>query len=174
LRDAVNSDGGAGRDYRVLVLTFDSRDTVEDMTSAAKELRLRSNPAWVFGVAAPGDIQRLASAMGYWFRWNAETDQFDHTALLVGIKDGRLLRLLAGTDVPAVRFREVADEIRGRFVRAYPLPSNVARFRCFQYDARGRLHLDWGILVMFIPATSAIACTAFIFSLSRRSGRAHV
>ena len=168
LRDATHSDGGAGRDYRVLVLSFDPRDTVADMKSLAEELGLQSNPAWIFGVTGPDETRRLASATGYWFTWDPSNNQYDHPALLVGIKDGRLLRMLAG-DVPSVRFREVADELRGRFVRAYPLPSKVARFRCFQYDASGRLHLDWGVLLMFIPATFAIVCTICIFSVSRRS-----
>ena len=168
LRDATHSDGGAGRDYRVLVLSFDPRDTVADMKSLAGELGLQSNPAWIFGVTSPDETRRLASATGYWFTWDPSNNQYDHPALLVGIKDGRLLRMLAG-DVPSVRFREVADELRGRFVRAYPLPSKVARFRCFQYDASGRLHLDWGVLLMFIPAVFAIVCTTCIFSVSRRS-----
>jgi cytochrome oxidase Cu insertion factor (SCO1/SenC/PrrC family) len=171
LRDAANSDGGAGRDYRILVLSFDPQDTVADMKSVAGELGLQSNSAWIFGVAGPHDMRQLTSAMGYWFRWEPSSNEYDHPALLAGIKDGRLLRLLAGMDIPSARFREVTNELRGRFVRAYPLPSNIARFRCFQYDANGSLYLDWGALLMFIPATFAIACTACIFGLSRRCRR---
>jgi len=171
LKRAAADAEGLGRDYRIVVLSFDPQDSAADMDRMAQSLGLKSDPAWIFGVASPGDIRRLAAAVGFWFYWDPSVGQYDHPSLLIAVDRGRVLRMLAGAEVPSASLREVAQELRGKFVSSYALAGKVA-FRCFEYDPdRGRYNLDWGVLLMLLPATCALLSVAWAFSpISRRAG----
>ena len=135
----MNARGQAGEaldlpdDVRRVVLSFDPRDTPDDMRRTAEHLGVAGHAGWMLGVAAPADIDRLARALGFWFEWDDDRRQFDHPALLVGIREGRVARLLVGGSVTAARLGEVVREARGQFIASYPLPGDVL-FRCFDYD----------------------------------------
>jgi hypothetical protein len=76
--------------------------------------------------------------------------------------------MLAGTNVPNASLREVIQEFRGRFVASYALAGKVA-FRCFEYDPnRGAYRLDWGLLLMLLPATCAVLAVVWAFFLNSR------
>ncbi len=154
-------------DYLTVVVSFDPRDTAEDMRELARRLGLLADPDWRFGVVSESDASRLAGALGFWYRWDGATAQFDHPAMLAAIDRGRVKRLLVGGAVRPARLDEVVRELRGEFVAAYPLPGRVL-FRCFQYDAaRGGLVLDWGILVLLAPAALALVTTVSLFAARR-------
>jgi protein SCO1 len=161
---------GEPRDYRTVVLSFDARDTPSDMGAWARRLRLAERADWTFAVGSSDDLPALMNAMGFWSRWDEPRQQFDHPALVVALKHGRVVRMLVGGDVPAVRLQEVVRELRGDFVGAYPLPGKVL-VRCFQYDpARGRVVLDWGFLLLLLPAGFTLGVTLALFGLARTRG----
>lgn len=171
LSAAIADAGGLGTDYRVVVLSFDPRDTVAEMEMMGGELGVKSNPDWIFGVATPSDIRRLAAVTGFWFQWDESGRQFDHPSLVVAIDRGRLLRMLAGSTVASASLREVVQELRGKFEASYALPGKVA-FRCFEYDpTSGRYSLDWGLALMLLPGTCALLATAWVFLLQPSSHR---
>jgi SCO1/SenC len=62
LKGAAADAEGLGRDYRIVVLSFDPQDTAADMDRMGESLGVKSDPAWIFGVASPSDIRRLAAA----------------------------------------------------------------------------------------------------------------
>jgi protein SCO1/2 len=170
LRSAEASVGGSGTDYRTVVLSFDPRDTEEAMADLAGRLGLDARPDWTFGVATAADVERLARAVGFWFRWDEPSGQFDHPALLVAVDAGRVVRLSVGGVVEPARLLEVVRELRGEFVAAYPLPGRIL-FRCFDYDPRtGRWALDWGFLLLALPAALTFLGTAAAFAAARRPG----
>jgi len=158
-------------DVRRVVLSFDPRDTPDDMRRTAGHLGVAGDAGWVLGVAAPADVDRLARALGFWFEWDDDRRQFDHPALLVGIREGRVARLLVGGSVTAARLGEVVREARGQFIASYPLPGDVL-FRCFDYDpVTGVATPAWGALVLLVPALGTTAATLVLF---RRPGRRRV
>ena len=166
---AADAQLGAPTDIRRLVISFDPRDTAEDMRRTAGHLDLANRPDWIFAVAAPGDIARVTRAAGFWFAWDAGREQFDHPALLVAIRGGRIVRLLVGGTVTTARLAEVLREARGQFVASYPLPGDV-RFRCFDYDpATGRATLAWGALLLLVPAAAATSGTLLLFRRRRHA-----
>jgi len=166
LRAAVNRDGGPGRDYDIVVLSFDPRDTRADLDEAAEELHVRQQPGWTFATAAPADVERLSKAVLFWTRWDAASQQYDHPGLVLAIVHGRVLRVLTGASVHPARFREMVAELRGRFVPSYPLPNPRIPFRCFQYRADGSFHVDWGALLLAVPGATALGLTAWLFGFS--------
>jgi protein SCO1 len=154
---------GVGSDYRVVVLSFDPHDTSADMDRLANEIGVKNDPGWIFGVASPQNIKRLAAASGFWFQWDASIQQYDHPSVVVAVDGGRVIRMLAGASVPSASLREVVKELHGRFVASYALPGKAV-FRCFEYDPnRGGYRLDWGLLLMLLPATGSLFATFWAF-----------
>jgi len=166
LKSAATDAGGIGIDYRVVVLSFDPSDNVTDMQRMADSIGVRSDPNWTFGIASPSDIQRLAAASGFWFQWDSSIQQYDHPSLVVAVDRGRVVRMLTGATVPSASLREVVQEMRGKFVASYAIAGKVA-FRCFEYDPQsGRYSLDWGVLLMLLPAAGGILATIWAFFFS--------
>ena len=155
--------------YSRLVLSFDPRDTPADMEMFAHHLDMESGEDWTFAIAAPGEVSRLADATGFWYEWDRNLNQFDHPAMLVGIRSGRLVRLLVGGSVTSARLDEMVREVSGVFVPSYPLPSR-ARFRCVQFDGTtGRVVLDWGFALLLVPVFSTSMATMGLFMVGARS-----
>ena len=169
LKSAADAIGGVGSNYRVVVLSFDPRDTPADMASLARHIGVSGNTDWIFGTSTTAEIERVSRSTGFWFQWDTERGQFDHPAMLVGVRKGRIARLLVGGVVLPVRLKEVVDELRGEFVPAYPLPGK-ALFRCFQYDPlRRRFMPDWGFLLLLLPGCTALLGTLWVFRSARKT-----
>jgi cytochrome oxidase Cu insertion factor (SCO1/SenC/PrrC family) len=166
-RSAERSVGRPAAYWR-LVLSFDPRDTPADMATLAHHLDVESGEDWTFAIAAPGDVRRLADVTGFWYEWDRNLNQFDHPAMLAGIRSGRLVRLLIGGSVTSARLDELVREVSGVFVPSYPLPSR-ARFRCVQFDGTtGRVVLDWGFALLLVPVFSTSMATMGLFMVGAR------
>ncbi len=158
---------GLPDDLHRVVVSFDPRDTPERMQRTGERLGVAGRPGWTLGTASPEDVDKLARALGFWFEWDEARQQFDHPALLVGIRDGRVARLLVGGSITAARLDEVVREARGQFIAGYPLPGDVL-FRCFDYDpGSGAPRLAWGAMVLLVPALGAAATTLALFRSTR-------
>ena len=146
-----------------LVLSFDARDTAEDMAAFAHHVAADADRDWTFAVAAPNDVRRLADAVGFWYDWDESRQQFDHPAMLAAARGGRVIRLLVGATVPSARLDELTREASGEFVASYPLPGGPT-FRCVQYDPRtGRVSLDWGSTLLLVPLVTIGLTTMVMF-----------
>jgi protein SCO1/2 len=88
-----------GRDYRLLVLGLDPRDTPSDMTAfGAARLsaypRIRGETRLL--ISSPASISAAARALGFHYRYDPEHDQFAHPATaFVLAPDGRLVAALS-------------------------------------------------------------------------------
>ena len=159
------------RSFHRLVLSFDPRDTVDDMAATARHLGLDMNPDWTFAIAAPDDVRRLAETTGFWYDWDERRQQFDHPAMIAAVREGRIVRLLVGGTVSARRLDDVLREADGEFVASYPLPGRVL-FRCVNYDPRtGTFAVDWGFLLLLVPAAACTIVTSVMFIAGSRSRR---
>jgi len=165
-----SADRGLGEKHTHLrlVLSFDPRDTSADMSAFARHHTLDDNDDWEFAVGDPSDIRRLADATGFWWTWDDSRQQFDHAAMLAGIRNGRLVRLLVGGSMTSARLDELVRQVLGEFVRSYPLPGRVS-FRCVRYDAAtGRMTLDWGFALLLIPVIATGIGTLGVFAAGAR------
>lgn len=162
VRNGVREDSGLGRDYRILALSFGEQDTVADMRSQGDALGI-NDPDWLFAIADREALARVIEALEFWYRLDPATGQYDHTALLVAVEDGRVKRALVGGAGFAERFRVMARELRGEFIRSYALPSQIA-WRCFSFDpVSGRMYVDWGLLILGLPALTSATLTLGLF-----------
>ena len=138
------------------------------MRTLAEHVSASNTPDWTFAIASPDDVNKLAQATGFWYEWDEGRQQFDHPALLAGIRNGRLVRLLVGGSTTPIRLGELLRELSGEFVPSYPLPGRV-RFRCVQFDAAtGRVTLDWGFALLLIPVAATTVTTLLMFGAPKR------
>lgn len=162
-RDAVQMAGGAGRDYDVLAVTLDDAETAADLRAQAASLGLLGAPGWRFARGEREAVSRLARAIDEQYQRGPDGTAYEHSALLVGIEQGRVVRSLLGRAGGSERVRELLWELRGGFVSAYRVPGGV-RLRCLVFDpATGTVRLDWGLLLLALPAIAATLLAWLVF-----------
>jgi protein SCO1/2 len=131
-----------GREYRVLTVSFDPKDTAE----AARQKRqstlqsLRGAPAtgaeWPFLTGDEAAIGALADALGFRFAYDPGTDAYAHPAAIFALTpDGRISRYLYGVDFSARDLRlaltEAGEGRTGSFVDRVLLT-------CYRFDPASR------------------------------------
>jgi protein SCO1/2 len=106
-----------GREYRVVTVSFDPRDT----TAAAREKRQstlaglgRAAPSpgeWPFLTGDEASIRSLADTLGFRFAYDAHVDAYAHPAAIFALTpDGRVSRYLYGVEFSARDLRLALTE----------------------------------------------------------------
>ncbi|MGV8139955.1 MAG: hypothetical protein AB2L20_32620 [Mangrovibacterium sp.] len=137
--------------YKVLVLSFDSRDTHEDMMQLAQWLKLENHKQWLF--ATTGDIEKLNLSVGFHPTWDSIRSQYDHDAFLVGInKEGYITKKLIGLrnqhDLSLL-----ISSVNDVFSPSYRLPGKNQLLSCFNYNPQtGKNTPGLGLLILALPA----------------------
>jgi protein SCO1/2 len=155
--------------HRVLVLSFDRSDTLENLRRVKSELG--PVPAsWTFGILPPDEIERLTRSVGFTFFFSERDRSFLHPTVLVFLSPrGEVMRYLYGTELRARDLELALIESRNRVPRLNELVDMV-KLTCYRFDpARSRyvLHpafLFGGIGLGVLGATGLIA-----FSYGRNS-----
>lgn len=168
-------DDGKNSDFYVVVLSFDPADSPEDMAMLKEAHNLSSRKNWIFGVFADStQIKKFSREIGFWYKWVDSTGQYDHPGMVVGIRQGKVVRILVGGNVTLVKLREVIQEIKGEFVPFYGIQKDVA-FRCVNYDPEtGKIKIGIGTLILFAPPVLTFALTFAIFGFARRGNFASI
>ena len=117
-----------GQDYRAVIVSIDPTETARDAAESKRGhmQALGVSPStsdWRFATAAEPEIQALARATGFKYRYDAPSKQFEHVSVaFVLSEEGRLSRYLYGIET---RGRDMAD-VGTRFTlsnsRIPPLP----------------------------------------------------
>lgn len=93
----------AGRDFDVIVVSFDPRDTpvraLEEKKAFLAGYRKRDGDGWHFLTGGQESIDRLTSAVGFHCRFDPEHNQFVHAAALIVLTpQGRTSHYFYGVD----------------------------------------------------------------------------
>jgi len=157
-------------DFYVVVLSFDARDTPDDMKAFSDAFDLAEKINWIFGVFADTAlIKKFSTEVGFWYIWVDSTGQFDHPGMVVGIRQGKIVRILVGGEIQIVKLRELINELKGEFVPFYSIDKNVA-FRCLNYDPEtGKIKIGVGTVILFAPAFLTFLITFSIFSITNKN-----
>ena len=151
LNGAMQSMSGlawtAGKDYRVLTVSFDPKDRPEAAaTKRTHYVEAYGRPVaergWDFAVgdaSAVGEaseVRRLADALGFHYRYDAETKQFAHAAAgFVLTPQGKLSQTLYGISWKTTDLRLALTEAsQGKLGSAW---DKVLLF-CYHYDPTAR------------------------------------
>ncbi|MCO6484087.1 MAG: SCO family protein [Flavobacteriales bacterium] len=153
--------------FKVLVVSFDPRDTQADMDGYARLFQLGGDDRWLF--ATTPQIEALTSSVGFRPTWDSLSGQFDHEALLVGVNgNGYIIRKMAG-----IRERkDIASLIKtltGEFIPSYPLPGEDRLLSCFTYDpVTGVRKPSYGLLILLVPAAITFILMLWMGLASRK------
>jgi protein SCO1/2 len=165
----------AGREYEVLTVSFDPRETPEMAAEKKRNFVARYNrpggeQGWHFLVGDQENIRRLTEAVGFHYTYDEKTNQFAHAAgIMILTPDGRLSRYFYGLEYfpNDMRFglMEASDNKIGSLAEKLLL-------YCYHYDpATGR----YGPVVMRIIRLGGVATVlgvgALLLVLRRRGKR---
>lgn len=146
-----------GRDFDVLTVSFDPRDTPENAAESKKTYLQRYRRAgaaqgWHFLTGNKQAIDALAGAVGFRYAWDPQIQQFAHASgIMLLTPDGRLAQYYYGIEyAPRDLQLGIIEASQGRI-------GNLADkfiLYCYHYDpARGK----YGAVVFNILRVSALA-----------------
>jgi protein SCO1 len=164
----------AGRDYQLVAISIDPRDTPADAAEAKAKyvplLQQRSVPAGVhFLIGSPNTVQQIAQTVGFPSRYDKLLDAYIHPAgFIVATPQGAISRTIEGVAV-------TPKDLLGAFAdaqqeRSPGLITRIVLFCHVQGAALGRFTVP--VLAAFMMAEIAAALGAlFIFAgVRRRAG----
>ncbi len=127
----------AGKDFRILTLSFDKNDTTESLAEFRRQLEEEGplDPSWTFATFKnPGQIKPFTDNIGYKYFWSPRDRTFYHPGVFLFLSpEGRLIRVLyaASTETKDVELA-VLDSKVGQF-----RPSEIVNFAvslCYSYN----------------------------------------
>jgi protein SCO1/2 len=132
-----------GRDYNVLVVSFDPNDKAEAAVKAKDEYRKLFNQAgpnragydsgFHFLTGDQAAISKLTSAAGWRYRWDEATKQFIHAGgIMVVTPDGKMSRYFYGIDYASADLRMALVDASKHKIGS---PVDYVLLFCFHYDA---------------------------------------
>jgi protein SCO1/2 len=162
----------AGIDYNVVVVSFDPSDTpeaaAEKKAQYAKEFqRPGFNSGWHFLTGTQEAVSKLASAVGFGYRWDATSKQFIHAGgIMVATPDGRMSRYFYGIDYSPADLRMALVEASQHKIGS---PVDYVLLFCFHYDyTRGKYTLAILNVLKIAAAFTLVGLASLVYILMRK------
>jgi protein SCO1/2 len=140
-----------GKEFRVVTVSFDPRDTVEAASKKRASYvksygRFIGDRGWDFLVGDPDSVRKLADGIGFRYRWDAEQKQFAHAAgAFVFTSDGRLSQVLKGISFPERDLRLALTEAsEGKLGSTW----DQILLLCYHYDPAAGNYVLWSVRLM--------------------------
>lgn len=164
-----------GRDFDVVLLSFDPRDTPEAANAKKRAHLLHWNAeqtaaGWHFLTADEATIRRITEAAGFFYTWDESTSQYAHVSgLLTVTPDGRLSRYFYGVEFSPKELRMALIESSAG--RIGSIVDELLLY-CYQYDPEsGRYGLIFMNLVRLGGVLTVAFLVGFILLMRRRDAR---
>lgn len=177
VQKSLNETGWtAGREYRVLFVSFDHTNTVAMAREkhAAYSAGMEPEPTpdgFTFTIADPANVQRIARTVGYHYKYLPETGEFSHPAALVFLTpSGVVNTYMEKLEYPArdvkLALMEAAEGKTGSIF------DRIQHF-CFRYDSKAGRYTADAVRVMQLGAMGSagvlgVSIAAFSLSGARR------
>jgi protein SCO1 len=162
----------AGIDYDVVVVSFDPADTPAAAREKKAEYskmfgRAGFDSAWHFLTGSQESISKLASAVGFGYRWDEGTKQFIHAGgIMVATPEGRMSRYFYGVDYAPADLRMALVEASKHRISN---PVNYVLLFCFHYDAtQGKYTLAVENILKAGAALTVLLLAGIIYLLMRK------
>ena len=146
-----------GKDFGVLTISFDPRETPQDATaSKAEYLKRYGHPGaeqgWHFLTGPKESIDALTHAAGFQYEYNQQTGQFAHTtAIMVLTPQGRIAQYYYGVEFPTKDLRlalvQASQNKIGNVVDQILL-------YCYHYDANAG---KYGLIITRVLRLAGVA-----------------
>jgi protein SCO1 len=168
-------DFDPGRDFEIVSVSFDPKDTVE-IAAAKKQLYTRRygrpNTAngWHLLTGDEANIRALTNSVGFHYKYDDATDQFAHASgIMLVTPEGRLSRYFYGVEYAPRDVRlGLVEASRNKIGN----PVDQILLFCFHYDpATGKYGAMATNLVRFAGAAFTLVCGTFLVIFLRRDIR---
>jgi protein SCO1/2 len=153
----------AGRDFEIVVVSFNPRETTA-LASAKKKTytqrygRPQDNDGWHFLTGDEPAIAQLAESVGYRYAFDPQTRQYAHpSAIMVLTPDGKVSRYFAGIEYPPRELHLALIEASNRRVGSL---TDQLFLLCFHYNP---LTGKYGLIIMRVVR---VACFATVGALA--------
>jgi protein SCO1/2 len=163
-----------GRDYNVVVASFDPSDTpataTEKKAMYAKEFgRPGFDSGWHFLTGTQESISRLASSVGFRYRWDERTNQFVHAGgMMVATPEGKLSRYFYGIQYAPADVRMALVEASQHKIGS---PVDYVLLFCFHYDAtQGKYTLAIVNILKIAGGLTVLLLAGLLYVLMRKDG----
>jgi protein SCO1/2 len=152
----------AGKDFEIVVVSFDPRDTAtmamaKKLTYIRRYGRPKDADGWHFLTGEETNIAQLAQGVGFRYVFDPQSQQYAHPgAIMVLTPDGRISRYFAGLEYPPKELRLALIEASNHRIGSF---TDQLFLLCFHYDP---LTGKYGVAVMRVIR---IACFATVVAL---------
>lgn len=164
----------AGRDYQLVAISIDPRDTPADAANAkAGYLPLLheqdASPGLHLLTGSPASVQKLAETVGFPYRYDKLLDAYIHPAgFVVATPEGTISRYIEGVSVAP---KEMVDAFADAQQDKSPgLITRIVLFCHVQGAALGRLTVPVLAAFMLAEIAAALAALAIFAGIRRRPG----
>jgi len=165
-----------GRDFEVLAVSFDPKDT-PDLAASKKQLYLRrygrpgTANGWHFLTGDATNIHLLTEAVGYHVKYDPSTDQWAHASgIMIATPEGRLSRYFYGVEYAPRDLRLGLVEASENKIGS---PADQILLFCYHYDpATGKYGALAIGLVRVAGAAFVLICGGFLLLVFLRESRA--
>ena len=164
-----------GNEYRAVTISIDPRDTVELAAKKRKQMLAlygRSTASdWNFLVGDKANIDKVAKAIGFQYRYDERHDQYAHPAvLMLATPNGKMARYLYGLEFAENDVRVgLLEASQGRSISTV----EKAILYCYMYDPIGAKYVVVGRNVMKLGGVvTMLGLAIFLTVLWRRERRA--
>jgi len=164
-----------GRDYDVVFISFDDRDTAQ-MATAKKNTamehfrRPETASGWHFLTGAKESVAAVTNAANFHFNFDAKNNLFAHgSGILLLTPDGRVSRYFYGVEFPGRDLRlGLVDASQGKI----GTPVDKMLLYCFEYDPSAGRYSATILGIMRVGAVLTIAGLLFVILFVRRRDHA--
>jgi protein SCO1/2 len=169
-------DESAGREYSVVTVSFDARETAV-LAAGKKKVYLErygrpeSAAGWHFLTGSQASIDALTSAAGFHYAWDEASQQFAHASgIIVATPAGRLSRYFFGIEYSP---RDVKFALMESSLERIGSLADQLLLYCYHYDPKTG---NYGFVAMRAVriggAVTLLALVGFVFVSIRRDHRA--
>jgi len=131
-----------GKDFKILTVSFDPKDTPESAGAKAARYRERVQQGeslkenWLFLTSDRQDIKKLTDAVG--FKFKPDGDQFAHpSGVIILTPEGKISRYLEGIQYDPTDFRLALLEASRGKIGSSEVINKVLLF-CYEFDPIGK------------------------------------
>jgi protein SCO1/2 len=162
----------AGKDYQIVVVSFDPRERPA-LAAAKKQIytqrygRPHSADGWHFLTGTEPAIAQLANAVGYHYAWDAATRQFAHpSAIMIMSPTGKVSRYFPGIEYPPRDVRLALLEASNNQIGSL---ADRVFLLCFHYNpSTGRYGLLISRIMQIAGTGTALLLCGYVVVMIRR------